>query len=310
MNSIIKNIFRWPNNPNPIEIKNSVVLTLDKHNENYPVMSEFNNELKPQVSWLLFYIFVWVFLITIISQQENTKERVKCYLAGFFVGLIVSLLDIWISSNLTSILVSNTDRQHDKGYILNTPYIKDVDKGQLDENNINEKYLIPKYSAGDYKILINNDIYPTSDKYGYIIKAEDYLKQENNGSIVGTNYDLFLQKSSYKTTTEKYNKIYDSHTKNKIGDVFLEHLNDMSNISKSAYCIGIIIITWSIYISRSKWGNKYHILWMMIALTIVITATGLVNSTKNIVQCNNVVFVKQRMLILAISFGITSVLIS
>jgi len=289
---LIKDIFRWPGNPRPITLDNSVILTLDKSSDNFPVISEFNNEIMQQLIWVLIYVLIWAFIVTFITiHQGFSITHFKRYIIGFVVGLIISILDVWMSSNLTSIFFNNNT----KAYIFNTPYIVDTLLGKL---NKKDDMLIPKYGTGDYKILTKNKIYPKSEKYGYIIQADEYLKQENLGNISGTDYVDFLQ--------NKHN----NDIENKIGNVFLSHLNNMESISYAAYCVGIIIITWSIYISASKWGNKYHILWLVISLIMVVITAGLINSAKTIVECNNIVFVKQRILILAISFGIASVLIS
>ena len=101
---LIKDIFRWPGNPNPITLDNSVISTLDMSSENFPVISEFNNEIKQQLIWILVYVLIWAFIITFITiHQGFSITHFKQYSIGFIVGLFVSIIDVWISSNLTSI---------------------------------------------------------------------------------------------------------------------------------------------------------------------------------------------------------------
>jgi len=305
IDKLIKNIFHWPKNPSPIALDNSVVITLDKDIDTYPSVSEFNNEIMPQSLWILIYIIIWGFCLIILFL--NTRVYNKNYLVyffGFFVGLFISIIDFWLKSNLTSVHIS-ADPNNKKPYIFNTPFVRDILPNNIKKVN---KFIIPKYASGDYKVLTKNNTYPKDKQFGYIVTANEFIKQENEGNVLGLDYVEFLTKNGNISKSNSH-KHYDN-IQNKISKNFPLHMDKLTNITRSAYYIGIIVITWGIYISTSKWGNKFHILWIMMTLVMVVIIVGLINSATTIVECQNSIFVKQRILILAISFGITSLLIS
>ena len=140
INELLKNIFHWPNNPHPITLDNSVIFTLDQDTNTYPSTTEFNNDIKPQALWVIIYISIW--LLTLIIVFINTKISARhyyVYFIGFSVGLVISLVDFWLKSNLTSIHISS-DPNKKKSYILNTPYVQDI---LLNTINKDGQHIIP-----------------------------------------------------------------------------------------------------------------------------------------------------------------------
>ena len=77
----------------------------------------------------------------------------------------------------------------------------------------------------------------------------------------------------------------------------------------AAYYICIIILTWAIFITTSKWGGTTQLVWTLMAFLISVMAGVTVMFSGNILAYNYILYVRKRLLILAISFAITSIFI-
>ena len=83
----------------------------------------------------------------------------------------------------------------------------------------------------------------------------------------------------------------------------------VQTISLVAYYISIIVITWAIYITSSKWGTRHKLQWILLSFMLSILASAIVVDSSDIVSFNNILFLKRRLIIYAVSVGITSIFI-
>ena len=99
---------------------------------------------------------------------------------------------------------------------------------------------------GDFKILIENKIYPKSDQYGYIVSAKDYLENEKKGLIKGMNLNEYLKETF--SSNNHYN--YDNSITNSVVPL------RKANMEALLYYLGTIVLIYGIYMSDAKFKSK------------------------------------------------------
>jgi len=301
---LILDILTWPGHVKPITTENSVLYTFDKDMKYYPIQDEISIPISAQVKWVFIYSILWAITVFALLPGK-TANHTNAYLFGYFSGLIIMLLDSWLYSNINIIEIASNNN---KPYIFNNPEIQDVASGTLGpKDNLND-YMKFDYGSGDYKLITKNRAFKTpSDHEGYLIRSDDFLRYENSGQIEAQNLVNYLDspRNPDDPDNTKAHTLFNPGKQEGIVS-FAQKIEDVIN---AAYYVGILTVTWGIYITTSKWGNKYHILWLMLTLVTVVIVAGVVNDGYTVIDYNNILFVKKRLLILAISFASTSILI-
>lgn len=278
---------------------NSLVLTLDSQTRYLPIQDENNIPIQIQAIWLGIYLLLWITLVFFIgtNKASNLSSNWSVYFLGFVSGLIMILLESFMFTkiNLVKIL-----RDSLKPVTINTPYIKDIKKG----TNVTEpnKFINYAAGAGDYKVIFDDKTIPHDGIHGYIFTADTYLNKISKGEIVGMNLEDYLVQNGNEN-----GDIIGFQAKNQEDVVYFSQR--IESLSRVAYYISIIIITWAIYITSSKWGTRHKLKWIMLSFMVSIIAGAVVVESSDIVSFNNIIFLKKRLLIYAISIGITSIFI-
>ena len=298
VNKIIKNIFVLPNHP-PLDAEHSLVYTINHNSSYYPVGNEISLPIKDQIKGLLIYIVIWSIIIFIYYK----KTPIKPYLIGFISGLLIILLEGWFYQNISAIHVLVDP---ELPFVTNTPQVLDTAKGEIikDPNN----YIDWGTAGGDYKVILNNK--KNNSEYGYIYKVSTYLDKITKGELIGQDfYGYLLGDPSYGKDEYSRAKPHARYNPGTQDDVpfFAERLNKLGSVG---YYISLIVITWTIYISSTKWGSRLGLQWSILAFLIATASSAFVIDANDVVTYNRILFFRKRLLIIAISFAITAILIT
>jgi hypothetical protein len=300
----IKTFYVIPGHPE-LDAKHSLVLTLDPKVRYLPMQDENSIPIQVQAIWLGIYIFMWVTLYFFIIgdkasiSKNNWNANCNVYTLGFVSGLVMILMESYLFTTISSVKILKNPRS--KPVIFNSPSIVDIDKG-TDVSDPN-KYINYSLGQGDYKVLKNNKTIPSDGVNGYIFTADTYLDKVSKGEITGMDLDDYLTEELVMDDDEPNSFL----PENQDGVVYFSH--KVKTINQVAYYISIIIITWAIYITSSKWGTRHKLQWILLSFMLSIFASAIVVDSYDIVSFNNILFLKRRLIIYAISVGITSIFI-
>jgi|TARA_R110001599_G_scaffold351010_1_gene581979 hypothetical protein len=300
---VIKTFYVIPGHPE-LDAKHSLVMTLDSQVRYLPTQDENSIPIQVQAIWLAIYILLWITLaffiirdkVSIKNKDWNSNWNV--YILGFVSGLIMILLESFLFTKISSVKILK-DPLHP--VIFNNPDITDIEKGT--DVSDPDKYINYSIGQGDYKILKNNKTIPNDGISGYIFTADTYLNKVSKGEITGMNLEDYLTEEllieadhpdSFQTSNQEDVKYF---------------ADKVQTISLVAYYISIIVITWAIYITSSKWGTRHKLQWILLSFMLSILASAIVVDSSDIVSFNNILFLKRRLIIYAVSVGITSIFI-
>ena len=305
LENILKNLLSWPGGE-PIGLNSSVWL-LDKDIKYLPIISQvfhgnsdiFHTSLKYTTIWLSFILII--FLVPFLKNKKNIlKEKWYAFLFGYVIGIIIIVIQT-ILPRMNNYLAIIKDPQAELK-LMNIPIVD-----EYKSSNSNLKEYIKTTNMGDYKILLENNILPKSDKYGYLITAKTYLEYEKENKLKGINLDKYLNDSC--ADCKGYNP--DTHEQAVTFNDRLEIINSLS------FYLGTLILTFGLYISdihRTNLIKNGKILFILICLVILITLTTnilgySVPGNQNITNYGLLIGYKHELLILAISFALTAILI-
>lgn len=302
LNYIFDKLFFLPNHPKKQE-DTSVVLTLDKNSEYFPINDTPEISFKMNIVVVIIYIIIWSTIITF-----GDKKNLYGYLVGFFIGLIMNIFNIFFYSTPTVPFLLNTkkgDKNIPQPFIMNVPRVNNIKQGSTikkDDMSFN-----PDSNYGDYKVLINNkNKMEDTDKMGYIYTVESFLKQSSLGTFIPVNLGDYIEGKNIPDTVNKKKDLFDVSKQ-----VFSDSSTDtIDNISRASYYLCITMITWAVYVTTSPWGSIDQLYWNILAFMTSIIGSSTVVDTYFLAENDLVVFIKKYIFILAISFGITSVYIS
>lgn len=325
---IAKTFYVFPGHPE-LDAKHSLVLTIDERNKYLPTNDEHNIPLRTQAFWLAMYIFMWIVLaihppgahgasVARVHRLMQGKNK-GAYLFGFLTGLILILAESYLYANISQIVMLKNPTAP---YIFNQPDVKSVKKGEkITDPNDYINYSTP---SGDYKVLINNKNIPNDDVTGYVFTADTFLEKSSKGEITSVDLDNFLEHNPGAwDPTDTWNKNRPPERGTMVGELRTENQKfnaanqnniqyfstKVRKITQVAYYISIIVITWAIFITSSKWGNQHKLQWIIMAFMISIIAGGVAVDGSDIISYNNIIFLKKRLIIYAISIAITSIFI-
>ena len=274
-----------------VDASNAVVYTIGSSNSYLPLQDEEAVSLPVQLLWLLTYIIIWGFVII-----PKSTTYYSAYFSGFIAGLIIILVESFYYTTISSLDFTTNPIEP---YVINVPQIKNISKGDKVKNANN--YINFSPGQGDYKILINNKTIPDDSQYGYLFQADRFIEESAKGNIESIDLEDFL-----KTTGDSTQKYRFNPTNQESIEYFSSRVNEQA---WAAYYVAIIILTWAMFITTSKWGGRTQLLWTLLSFLTTILAGSTVMISTNILAYNYILYVRKRLLILAISFGITSVFI-
>jgi len=306
LNELYKKLYFLPGHPK-LTPETSIVYTLDQKSNFFPLDSSPQISFKFQALAFIMYVGIWT---TIMIYGDPTN--ISSYLVGFSIGLIIIILESIFYSSLTiPILFKKRAYNQPYPFIVNTPYVDSIVKGTPinDEN----KYVHFNKDASEdgqsnYKVLfddVNNNL-RNKTKVGYLYTANEFLHKSSLGDFSSMNLNDYI--SGKKYTGPKKPKDFNSYDPGNqtTSSTTSETIEEMSRIS---YYICIIMITWAVYITTSNWGSIHQLYWNILTFIIAIISGVIIVDTYTIIDNDTVIYIKKRLLILAISFGITSVYI-
>jgi len=261
--------------------------------------------IQVQAIWLGVYILLWVTLSFFIirdwasSRNSTWNSNWNVYALGFVSGLVMILMESYLFTKISYIKIIHNPLQP---VIFNSPDITDIEKG-TDVSDPN-KFINYSVGQGDYKVLKNNKTIPNDGINGYVFTADTYLDKVSKGEITGMNLEDYLSEELLVEANHPDSFLSENQ------DEVTYFSTKVQTISRVAYYISIIVITWAIYITSSKWGTRHKLQWILLSFMLSIFASAIVVDSYDIVSFNNILFLKRRLIIYAISVGITSIFIS
>jgi len=299
----IKTFYVIPGHPK-LDAKHSLVMTLDSQVRYLPMQDENSIPIQVQAIWLGIYILLWVTLsFFIIRDKASIRNSTwnanwNVYTLGFVSGLVMILLESYLFTTISAMKILKTPIQP---VVFNTPDITDIEKGT--DVSDPDKYINYSVGQGDYKILKKNKNIPNDGINGYVFTADTYLDKVSKGEITGMNLEDYLTEELLIEADHEDSFL----PENQDGIIYFS--NKVQTISRVAYYISIIVITWAIYITSSKWGTRHKLQWILLSFMLSILASAIVVDSNDVVSFNNILFLKRRLIIYAISAGITSIFI-
>ena len=293
-------LYSLPQHP-PHDPEHSLVYTFDNNLKYYPLQDETSIPLTTQAIFFIIYIVIWC----VILLQGCDKCTIP-YFIGFLVGFVILLFESYFYSMITNVQLLRTTEKKTHPYVSNLPHVDSLSIGE-EIGDINKRvYFNMNGGHGDYKILFNNTYLPNSDTYGYILPATLFLEKSSSGELQSMNFKDYLQGQTYNNQTKNGDIIkYNPGTQSNIDF----YSSKITKLSKTAYYIGMIIITWAMYTTSSKWGSTRQLYWNLLTIMLSVIAGAIVLTGQSIVSYNYNIYLKKRLLIMAISLGITSILI-
>ena len=291
---VVKRIFTIPGAP-ILDASHSLVFTLSEQSDYYPVSDETATPLPYQGVWFGVYLVFWL----ILYYGTGNKDSRAAYLIGFLVGTIFYIVDAFFYTTPNQIFMMENPRQP---YIISTPTVENIEKGTYISNP--NEYVRLAQGRGDYKVIIGNSKYPQPDKLGYIFTADTFIKKSAAGDFHTVDLAQYLAGGYSSFTDDDDTSRFNPG--NQQGTRFFS--DRAKRISQIAYYMGIIVITWAMYITNSRWGGVRQLTLNIIAVALCLGAGTSVVSESTSIQYNYGAYLKTRLLILAISVGITSIL--
>ena len=246
---LVKTFYVIPGHPE-LDAKDSLVMTLDSQVEYMPTQDENSIPIQVQAIWLGVYILLWVTLSFFIMKDKASivkpawNSNWNVYALGFVSGLVMILLESYLFTKISLLKILKNPLQP---VVFNSPDVTDIEKG-TDVSDPN-KYINYSSGQGDYKVLKNNKTIPNDGVSGYAFTADTYLDKVSKGEITGMNLVDYLAEELLIEADHS-----DSFRASNQEDV-VYFSNKVQTISLVAYYISIIVITWAIYITSSRWGN-------------------------------------------------------
>ena len=288
----------------------SIVLTLNENNKYYPIQAGYTSvRLEMHLVWLLILFILWT-LIIIFDYIFYFKNKKWPLFVGLFVSQFLALLNLRLSKSISLLNIFVNPSQV---FLSNVPQIKDIGN-DIKLKNLNN--YVSFINKGDYKILFNSNNSENMDdeniyQYGYIYPADTFIKKTHNQDIVSMDLQKYLKGdnlSQARSNSESANKI--SITRFNAGrqndNIFPHDL--MEPFTQCAYFMCIVLATWAIYITSGPFGNSLSLKWIILAFLLSIATVGMNNLPMKLGELSQVLFMQKMMLIMAISFSITSIL--
>jgi hypothetical protein len=300
---LIKTFYVTPGHPE-LDAKHSLVMTLDPKIKYLPMQDENSIPIQVQAVWLSIYIFLWITLsFFIIRDRASIRDSTwnanwKVYALGFVSGFVMILMESYLITTISSVKIIKNPLEP---VIFNSPDITDIEKGT--DVSDPDKYINYSKGRGDYKVLKNNKTIPNDSINGYVFTADTYLDKVSKGEITGMNLEDYLTEELLIEADHPDSFL----PENQDGIIYFS--NKVQTINRVAYYISIIVITWAIYITSSKWGTRHKLQWILLSFMLSIFASAIIVDSYDVVSYNNILFLKRRLIIYAISIGITSIFI-
>ena len=296
---LVKTFYVLPGHPK-LDARHSLVYTFNEQMEFFPVQDEASIPIQTQAFWLFVYCVIW----SLIIYTKGTNSPLPAYLLGFFVGLIIIIIESYFYTNICQAVVMD---KPERPYVVTTPQLNPPDVGQpYDDPN---KFIDWDVGVGDYKVILGDNVpAPTRSKdSGYVFLANTFIEKAQSGEISTMDLEDYLVgvESPDATTSLKHGRF--NAGKQKGVQFFSERIQ---RVTKAAYYVGIIVITWAIYVTNSKWGSSAQLAWNITSFMVAVASAGFIVDAYNIVTYNNIIYLRKRLLILAISFGITSIFVT
>jgi len=326
---LFNKLFSLPDAPPPLA-EESIVYTFPEDLEYYPIQGEIYLSIKSQILFLIIYLVIWFALfITLIIYRKYAINDYIAHAIGFFIGLIMIVIDTWLLNSYANIEVLTPSI---KPYLSVSPQIIDPDyKEPINDYN---KFIDIKSGMGDYKILLDNN-FKTKDPYAYnkndkehgnVYPAKVYLDKVTNGEINPMNFYDYIsgtdincsyndeygfENSKFASSIINDNHCHDSIRLTRFNSGRQKNINYNSeyinSLVSTAYYLCVIIITWQIYKAHSSDQINIKIIRLgMLSLLIILIASLSITNSYDVVSYNTDIFIRTRMLLLGISIGITS----
>lgn len=303
INTIYHKFYYLPNHPTKSP-DTSLVFTVDDESPYLPIEGTTNMDIKFELAIICIYVAIWLCIM-----YFGRRDSLKGYLVGFVIGLILLVIETFFSSTITkAILLKIQPDNKPYPFIINVPYVDSVEKGTPVDDK--KKYINynPDLAYSGYKVLFDNkDKVDDTSHMGYIYTASKFLEKSSLGTFSSMNLQNYIEGEKYTgPDAPKDFGAYDNSTQLNTDTT----MNDLDNLSRSAYYLCIIIITWAVYVTTSPWGSIHQLYWNILAFITALIGGIIVVDTYSVTDNNLVIYLKKNIIILAISFGITSVYIS
>ena len=300
---LIRHFYVLPGHPK-LDAKHSLVYTFNEQMLYFPIQDEASVPIQTQFFWLCVYCLIWVVIFITRASRNNWHAHAL----GFIFGFIIIVIESFFYTNVTQAVVMDAP---ERPYVINTPQVNPPDKGQPMRGGP-DVFIDWKVGMGDYKVILGDNV-PEPDSRGgskdsgYIYLADTFINKTQRGDITSMDLEDYLigVESPDATSSLKHNRF--NAGKQRDVTFFSERI---SRVANAGYYVAVIAITWAIYVTNSKWGNASQLSWNIMTFLIAVASSAFVVDAYNIVSYNNIIYLRKRLLILAISFGITSIFVT
>ena len=249
-----------------------VVVAIDKHTNNLPVIDETRFTKTNIIFFCLLYLGLWIAVVW----YTYHKQFVKQYLVGFIAGVIIFSIEVALKTLSGTVYV---DAISGRSYYYDT--VAGVDQ------------------SAAYEVMLEND-YLTAENVNtaYILPTEQFQKLKSEKKV-----DSIPLREYYNTD---FNKDL-GNTRQSDPIFFSQKSNDISN---TLFYVAILVLTLAIYINDTAYKTPYHLVWVLASVIVSVIGMALSIGDKSQEQLNLLLFMKERLLIVSFSFAITSILVS
>ena len=289
-----------PGHP-PFDADHSIVYTLDESMAYYPVTQESIVNIQTQIIYIGVYCAIWLFVII-----AGSRRNIGAYVVGFLVGFSIFLLEAYYYSMITNVAVIDAEGGNPYPYISNVPAVENVEKGTPVKDKNRFISYRPDSNYNGFKVLFENKHKPADDENGYLYTASTFLEKSSLGEFKAVDFSDYIN----GITPTGLSRPSDMSTFNPGTQSNVSFDSDrVELLSRTSYYIGIIIITWAMYVTTSPWGSIRQLYWNILAFMVAVVSGAIIVDTYREGGQELVFYIKKRLLILAISFGVTSIFV-
>lgn len=239
----------------------------------YPAMNEYSPSYTDVKMGITTYILIWIGVLCIFLKVIKQKLRKIPIIVGFIIGCILIYLEYIIKYTKYSYMVLPDKKMY---------------------STLNAK-------NSDYKVMIGEEPYGDLDisTHGYIVTAESYSKYKNKKP------KNFVDLKDYLVTLSKpiSGQVL---RENDIPEIVDGYNTEMQGLSKTAYYISIVMITWIGFLYLNGTIDKETNLFSLLAVLTAIVSTIPILVPSDVVSMSKHIFIRQTAVHLATAFAIAA----
>lgn len=230
-----------------------------------PAMNEYAASDRVTIAGWIFYVLIWVIVVLLINYTMcQTGER--CWVEPL-IGFLSGALLLYLEHNIDS---------------RNVFYFLFPDRSVYSTTSPDE---VSGYQTYDYAVVTKSkDLkFTQPERMGYVMSDRAYAEGLQKHDMKAEMLDQYLDRVTDPMSGKEARL---SHVQETGGSYGLE----MSGLSRTAYYVCMIMVTWGSYVIKTKWGGPRTLIFTVLAVLIAIGSTASVLQPTNIEEASRVVF--------------------